>query len=1596
MTIDTTPEHSDTSETDEPDINEILMRDTEITIHTESENTDTSERNDFNFTSDSEDNSDAEYFEKDRDTDRSCNTTSNLVWKPTQITSNREQFQLAAEKWLAHEHRKTNITLRDYTKYCMIYFLIQTNTTTITTTDQGIHTWCQNITTKQRKIYDITYQTSCGINLQNLTHAIFMIKGIQKLQGQNNVIDKKSWETTYLPLSRATTILTLARHAVQPYKNLKKFTNIFKSVDIDTLLDEKKMFSTYIIANDSGHTYVGLIGLKGPRLASKRWREHYHETSLLTKTEMEATDGITNIPSTRTFKTWANIKYSTMHHVGIEQFFMVPLRSNITHGEQNGVKTLRSFEKILIQRFKTTLNSENTDSRFIKFKCGRKNPRNETTFNNMKTNTGKLNNIRVREPPRTRQQWHTNSPIDSQPIMKTTVFLHEPSQIKESSLYSFMMLLQTSDVLNNKNITVQTNEGNFDILQQTQLLRNFGHTRIKCEEMPPTEGKLETDLSTFLRLRKTQQKFPSTFIIMKLDFSYGIRRSAMEKTLLYCIRHPKCREMKQMRKGKRNVATLLQYYSHIKKRYSNIRSTSRKIMKAFLEKIIWAQHKLHPKVNMILKLPYRPDLRCSGLRPVIEKTVDKLNVPQEYKKYLKQNMRIVETRRENIKDWLINTRTFCKSVIMSDLPECTCNKLQQILNLPTTPGDNSEYSSNGHLAVKTSDLPEQFPLLLRSNLSNIPPVEEADYQNEARQAIVDCLTRIQPLQKLHRTKPTIQFNKQNCNILNCNNEIIGTVATARMARWYSNYMHIKKMEPLRFHQLKGTSFENDVQAMVTRYKKWINPNHWITPQEIYESFNRTMNTTTEYFSSPFDYNLKHINFCTLFEEDQLFGAVHSAFNIQWKGLGTANPHYEPNEIQKAIRWALACTEQTRPANELFGTLFVLPIWDESEKNIATVELLQHENVYTICEFEKDTFKFKPPQSAILYNKHTPLKTKTCNFKVGIYIIGNETMTQNLNLEDILTDLYSTLKKLDFCYKTLPGGICWEDIRGNQNTCDSMVFEMKTGTNTMKQWNNRKQFEPRLLMQKRTDISVIKLRSLGYLLGDKQLNERLEDTLLYLRKTTDNPQEEEHDTIEFELKRTKFLCKNLKEHGACFELDKNGQCGLIMCKRLAAQNLKTTFYEDHNHYNSPLARRITKDKIEGVPDYQWLLERWKATYTLNKWDRYTTWDNKSAIPHAYIIPKNKDIEKQRPISSYCRHPLKKLLNRAGRALTAALQNLDEQTHFTLWNTTHFSTDVQNKVERIISSGFPDVLALAGDIKNMYTELPHDHILKAVKWVLQHVEQKRRKTINVTMRGRGGARIGVSRNNEKTKSVTFTTEELLKIIEFDLQNAYFTAGDILMRQHTGIPMGSPISPILATCICAYDEHIFITKQIPLIGRTIQGTRYVDDALYMIGYDRRIAGDWAVAQWEILNMRHIYHENLNLEVDLDQLTPLMLESRLNFTPGHYGETIYNHKNADKIGNNNKNRLMKFQNYWSESNKHSKRGVIISTFLRMNWATNRGNLKLIDTYKSMLLELTTLGYPERFLRKILQSLTSRSEKRKENSHVWKKLQMYLKKKRG
>ncbi len=295
---------------------------------------------------------------------------------------------------------------------------------------------------------------------------------------------------------------------------------------------------------------------------------------------------------------------------------------------------------------------------------------------------------------------------------------------------------------------------------------------------------------------------------------------------------------------------------------------------------------------------------------------------------------------------------------------------------------------------------------------------------------------------------------------------------------------------------------------------------------------------------------------------------------------------------------------------------------------------------------------------------------------------------------------------------------------------------------------------------------------------------------------------------------------------------------------------------------------------------------------------------------------------------------------------------------------------------------DFIHQPGDIKNMYTALPHHAVLESVRWLLRRVAaSSRHKFVSVHKWNQLPTVFGKSIDLENY--IIFKIEDLLDIVKFDLNNCVFTVGDVTLRQVIGIAMGSPLSPILAILVCAYYENKFLVSLSRNAAARVKGVRYVDDTDFFVAFDKRSPASKRQAENLLSKLiNSCYHKDMVVK-------PEMISGNTNA----YLECLvskvdcrifcsHNNKNITSLFNSNKQLFLKYHHYFSFAPLISKKGVINSTLLRIKQSSST----LPSFCMSIIVlmhELRTLSYPWSILLCCVDKILVRSTDQQEIS-MW------------
>ena len=410
----------------------------------------------------------------------------------------------------------------------------------------------------------------------------------------------------------------------------------------------------------------------------------------------------------------------------------------------------------------------------------------------------------------------------------------------------------------------------------------------------------------------------------------------------------------------------------------------------------------------------------------------------------------------------------------------------------------------------------------------------------------------------------------------------------------------------------------------------------------------------------------------------------------------------------------------------------------------------------------------------------------------------------------------------------------------------------------------------------------------------------------------------------------------------------------------------------------------------------VISHFEAYYKRKGWDNVCPFNPRGKLGYMYAIFKDKNCtnpdvrskkyKKARPITPYCKHPMKKLLHYAARAWMFILKQL-KGSHFAIPTTRDFKkklTDFETHFSQLTN---PILDTKSWDISGCYTNMPKNIMLEAMKNILQLVKadpdinalhdddtfanmnspaitaKTSKEAVNIPKSGKGPIHWGYG---DKDTRITLTFKQMLDIVGFSLDNAFFTLGNNIIQQVHGIPMGDPLSPAICIATCAYVEMTWFNSLPPETQKQVRFTRYLDD-IYMV------ANKTGIPRYnELIKdfLSNCYPSCLELE---ETPNDEYLECKIHVEK-HQLHLQHWNKNHEYIVATGQQYYLKQQHYHSYTTDHCKRGALIGTWTRMRDNCNT-NVCLHTAIQQKRLELHTLGYPRKYVNKTLKYMHGKTK---------------------
>ena len=245
----------------------------------------------------------------------------------------------------------------------------------------------------------------------------------------------------------------------------------------------------------------------------------------------------------------------------------------------------------------------------------------------------------------------------------------------------------------------------------------------------------------------------------------------------------------------------------------------------------------------------------------------------------------------------------------------------------------------------------------------------------------------------------------------------------------------------------------------------------------------------------------------------------------------------------------------------------------------------------------------------------------------------------------------------------------------------------------------------------------------------------------------------------------------------------------------------------------------------------IIDTFKSKFKKYNWSRIGKWHNSNSLPSPMITRKDKDATRIRAMVSYYHHPLKRVLLMASRGLMTILKAIKFK-HGNLFSPFEGPTMAKKAYDELIQVyGNQSQIEIYGaDIKEMYTFLPQEKILQAIRDLLSYTKRKsRRDAVTISRSSPKNCRIGKS-YLDIPDLVSISFKDLYRIISFDIKNCHVKIDWLILSQTLGIPIGSPNAPPCSMVICLMDERKF-HNSLSLYHPYYRFFRYFDDLRMML---------------------------------------------------------------------------------------------------------------------------------------------------------------------
>ena len=415
------------------------------------------------------------------------------------------------------------------------------------------------------------------------------------------------------------------------------------------------------------------------------------------------------------------------------------------------------------------------------------------------------------------------------------------------------------------------------------------------------------------------------------------------------------------------------------------------------------------------------------------------------------------------------------------------------------------------------------------------------------------------------------------------------------------------------------------------------------------------------------------------------------------------------------------------------------------------------------------------------------------------------------------------------------------------------------------------------------------------------------------------------------------------------LDRNSGSLFFICAREYHTLLHKQFIEDSVHY------RLLNEEPHVV------LARMRAAFMESGLHLFGGWSRMGAMPVGYLLLKDKDLSRCRPVVSCCKHPARTSLRFLARGGTLLVKLVIHLLHFNIMVTSQLA-DIFGGMD--IHSDMWFVTSF--DVKQLYTELRHATVEQEVMFFMQLASSKLHSQLFHAYRRSQyrHAFVGMSPNLAQAKQARFA--DILVGLWYEMDHACFQLGPIVLQQYTGLGIGTFLAPFAAVATMIAREYKWLATMQDTLHRPILGARFMDD----LGV--------AIHTRDLHLLRDMQRTMYPPECDLIQDDSIgwsfsMLESTIAVhPPGGGGVTVvHRNKNARSLLLHGTMHYPRYPHWHSYTPRLIKQTIILGTLHRMVATTSPNAYALL--WQPLWLfwaELRILQYPWSIIYRVCRRL--------------------------